>query len=140
GGPLLNARGQVIGVNSQIQTSGASDGNIGIGFAIPINTVRQIAAELIRTGKAEHAFLGIDAKPIVPRIAKLFHLPVERGLLVGAVCRSSGARQSGLRGATQNVTVSGETWPLGGDVIVKADGRTVASVDRLRAIVSAKEP
>jgi S1-C subfamily serine protease len=141
GGPLLNARGQVIGVNSQIQTAGGSDGgNIGIGFAIPINTVKQIAAELIRNGKAEHAFLGIDAKPIVPRIAKLFHLPVRHGLLVGAVCRASGAAASGLRGATQNVTVSGETWPLGGDVIVKADGQTVGSVDRLRSIVSAKKP
>jgi S1-C subfamily serine protease len=140
GGPLLNARGQVIGVNSQIQTSGSSDGNIGIGFAIPINTVKQIAAELIRNGKAEHAFLGIDAKPITPRIAKLFHLPVEHGLLVGAICRGSGAAESGLHGATQNVTVSGETWPLGGDVIVKADGQTVGSVDRLRSIVSAKKP
>jgi S1-C subfamily serine protease len=140
GGPLLNARGQVVGVNSQIQTSGSSDGNIGIGFAIPINTVRQIAAELIRTGKAEHAFIGIDAKPITARIAKLFHLPVDHGLLVGAICRTSGASKSGLRGATQNVTVSGETWPLGGDVIVKADGQTVGSVDRLRSIVSAKKP
>src|SRR5919204_6170850 len=140
GGPLLSSRGQVIGVNAQIQTSGSSDGNIGIGFAIPINTVKQIAAELIRNGKAEHAFIGIDPKPIVPRIAKLFHLPVQHGLLVGAVCRGSGAEKAGLRGATQDVTVSGETWPLGGDVIVKADGRTVGSLDRLRAIVSAKKP
>jgi S1-C subfamily serine protease len=142
GGPLLNSRGQVIGVNSQIQTANGSDGgNIGIGFAIPINTVKQIAAELIRSGKAEHAFLGIaDAKPITPAIAKLFHLPVQHGLLVGAVCRASGADKAGLHRATENVTVSGETWPLGGDVIVKADGQRVGSLDRLRSIISAKKP
>ncbi|MDX6400399.1 MAG: hypothetical protein QOF27_1005, partial [Gaiellaceae bacterium] len=75
GGPLLNAEGQVIGVNAQIETGGQSQGNVGIGFAIPINTVRDVAAELIKHGKVEHPFLGIEGKTLQPNIARLFHLP-----------------------------------------------------------------
>src|SRR5919204_6694432 len=134
GGPLIDSRGRVIGVNSQIQTTGSSDGNIGIGFAIPINTVKQVAAELIDRGKVEHAFLGIDAKPLTPAIAKLFRLPAGHGLLVAGVCSGSGADEAGLRGPTNTVVVAGESWPLGGDLIVKADGARLASIDRLRSI------
>jgi S1-C subfamily serine protease len=140
GGPLIDSRGRVIGVNSQIQTTGSSDGNIGIGFAIPINTVKQVAAQLIDRGKVEHAFLGIDAKPVTPAIAKLFRLPASRGLLVAGVCAGSGADAAGLHGPTNTVVVAGESWPLGGDLIVKADGARLASLDRLRSIVSAKNP
>jgi S1-C subfamily serine protease len=140
GGPLLDSHGRVIGVNSQIESTGSAGGNIGIGFAIPVNTVRQVVAELIKTGRAQHAFLGISARAITPAIARLFHLPVQHGLLVDNVCAGSGAAKSGLKGATQNVVVAGESWPLGGDVIVKFDGARVVSVDRLRALVAAKKP
>ncbi|HJQ74443.1 MAG TPA: PDZ domain-containing protein, partial [Gaiellaceae bacterium] len=140
GGPLIDAHGRVIGVNSQIESTGANGGNIGIGFAIPVNTVRQVAAELIKDGRAEHAFLGISARAITPAIAKLFHLPVMHGLLVDNVCAGSDAAKSGLKRATQDVVVAGESWPLGGDVIVKLDGLRVSSVDRLRALVAAKKP
>jgi S1-C subfamily serine protease len=140
GGPLLNVRGQVIGVNSQIQTATGSDGNIGIGFAIPINTVKDVAAQLIAKGSVEHAFLGVNVQAITPDIASLFRLPVRHGLLVGGVCRNSGAARAGLRGATQQVTVAGDTWPLGGDIIVKIDGVTVTSVEQLRSLVEQKQP
>jgi S1-C subfamily serine protease len=140
GGPLLNAQGQVVGVNAQIQTGGTSDGNVGIGFAIPINTVRNVVAQLIAHGKIEHAFLGIYAKPIQPDVAKLFHLPVSQGLLVGTVEKGSGAAKAGLRGSTNQVTVSGESWPLGGDVILTVDGAKADSIERLRDAVSAKQP
>src|SRR6266516_882312 len=79
GGPLLNARGQVVGVNAQIQTAGG-EGNVGIGFAIPINTVKQVAAQLIKSGHVEHAFLGVEAKAVTPEIARLFHLPGRQGV------------------------------------------------------------
>jgi putative serine protease PepD len=76
GGPLIDSRGHVIGVNAQIATGDSgSDGNIGIGFAIPINTVRTVVAQLIRKGKVEHAFIGITAKPVTPEIARLFRPP-----------------------------------------------------------------
>jgi len=139
GGPLLDTHGEVIGVNSQIQTDGG-DGNIGIGFAIPINTVKNVAAQLIANGVVEHPFLGVDARAITSQVARLFRLPVKSGLLVSTVCPATGASKAGLRGATQQVILAGETWPLGGDIIVKADGVPVASVEQLRSIISQKKP
>jgi S1-C subfamily serine protease len=140
GGPLLNAQGQVIGVNAQIETGGASQGNVGIGFAIPINTVKDVAAELIKNGKVDHALLGIEGKTLEPDIARLFHLPVSAGVLVASVHANSGAAKAGLKAATNEVTVEGESWPAGGDVIVKADGQAVPTIERLIDVIAAKEP
>jgi S1-C subfamily serine protease len=141
GGPLIDARGQVIGVNAQIATSGSgSDGNIGIGFAIPINTVRTVVAQLIQKGKVEHAFLGITAKPVTPEIARLFRLPAQHGLLVVSVEPGSGAAAAGLRAGTDTAVVSGESWPVGGDLVVAADGRPLSAIDQLRDLVSTKKP
>jgi putative serine protease PepD len=140
GGPLLNARGEVIGVNAQIETGGQSQGNVGIGFAIPINTVRDVAAGLIKHGKVEHAFLGIDGKTLQPNIGRLFHLPVRNGVLVGSVRHGTGAAKAGLKAATSQVTVEGESWPAGGDVIVKADGQAVPSIERLVDLIATKKP
>src|SRR5581483_9628159 len=117
---------------------GGSDGNIGIGFAIPINTVKNVAAQLIAKGTVQHPFIGIDARAITPRVASLFRLPVRQGLLVAAVCKGSGAAQAGVHGSKTQVTLSGDTWPLGGDIIVKADGVTVGSLDQLRTLVGDK--
>ena len=140
GGPLLNARGQVVGVTSQIQTTGSNAGNIGIGFAIPVNTVNTVVAQLIAHGYVQHPFVGVQARAITPSVAKLFRLPVRHGLLVSSVCANTGAAAAGLRGAKQQVTVAGDTWPLGGDIIVKADGVPVGSVDMLRQIVAQQKP
>jgi S1-C subfamily serine protease len=140
GGPLLNADGEVIGVNSQIQTGGTSDGNVGVGFAIPINTVRTVAAQLIRNGKVEHASLGIRAQAIDAHVASLFHFPVDRGVLVQGVVPGSGAAHAGLKAGTTSVVVAGETWLIGGDLIVRADGQTIGSVERLRDVIAAKRP
>jgi S1-C subfamily serine protease len=139
GGPLLNADGKVIGVNAQIAPS-SSGANIGIGFAIPVNTVRIVAAELIKHGKIEHSFLGIEAKAIVPQIARILHLPVQHGLMVAHVVPGSGAERSGLVAGKTPVIVAGESWPAGGDIIVKADGHPVSTIERLRDLVSEKKP
>jgi len=141
GGPLINSRGQVIGVNAQIATGGTDgDGNIGIGFAIPINTVRIVAGQLIKKGKVEHAFIGITAKPVGPEIARLFRLSAKRGLLVATVQPGSGAAAAGLRAGTNTAVVSGESWPVGGDLIVSADGVPLSSIDQLRDLIAAKNP
>jgi S1-C subfamily serine protease len=141
GGPLINSSGQVIGVNAQIATgNSSSDGNIGIGFAIPINTVRNVAAQLIQKGKVEHAFIGITAKAVTPEIARLFRLRANHGLLVVSVEPGSGAAATGLRAGTETAVVSGESWPVGGDLIVAANGVRLSSLDRLRDLVSAKKP
>jgi S1-C subfamily serine protease len=140
GGPLLNARGQVIGVNAQIETGGTSEGNVGIGFAIPINTVKTVVAELIKNGKVQHAQIGIQARDITPEIAKLFRLPSSHGLLVAQVEPGSGAAAAGLRAGDQHVVVGGETYTLGGDLIVGADGRSLSTIDDLRDVVTSKKP
>jgi S1-C subfamily serine protease len=139
GGPLLNADGQVIGVNAQIAPS-SSGANIGIGFAIPINTVRQIAAELIRHGKVEHSFLGIEAESLTPQIAQVFHLPVKHGLLVSKVIAGSGAEKAGLRAGKTRVTVNGQSWTVGGDIVVGANGKSVSTIDDLRELISQMKP
>jgi len=141
GGPLIDSRGAVIGVNAQIATGDSgSDGNIGIGFAIPINTVRTVVAQLIKKGKVEHAFIGITAKPVTAEIARLFRLPAKSGLLVATVQPGSGAAAAGLRAGTDTKVVSGESWPIGGDLIVSADGASLSTVDQLRDLIAAKRP
>jgi S1-C subfamily serine protease len=140
GGPLLNAQGQVVGVNAQIETGGVGQGNVGIGFAIPINTVRDVVADLIKNGAVDHAFLGIEGKTLTPSIARLFHLPVSSGVLVATVRKGTGAAAAGLKPATNEVTVEGESWPAGGDVIVKVDEQSVPSVDRLVDLIAARQP
>jgi S1-C subfamily serine protease len=141
GGPLINSRGQVIGVNAQIATGDTgADGNIGIGFAIPVNTVRTVVAQLIKKGKVEHAFIGITAKPVTPEIARLFRLPAQHGLLVASVQPGSGAAAAGLRAGTDTAVVSGESWPIGGDLVISADGVPLSSIDQLRDLIAAKSP
>jgi len=128
GGPLLDADGRVIGVNSTA------------GLAVPIDTVKDVAAQLLATGTVTHPYVGIEARAITTGVAKLFRLPVQHGLLVRTVCESSGASRAGVHGATREVTLAGSTWPLGGDIIVKADGERVATLDRLHSIVAGKQP
>ena len=140
GGPLLNAQGQVVGVSSAISTADGAEGNSGIGFAIPINTVRDVVAELRAQGHVDHPYLGVVTRPVSTTMAEIFNLPVRSGLLIESVAAGSGADRAGLRGGTKQVVVEGESYQLGGDVITKADGMTVTSTERLREIVSEHKP
>jgi S1-C subfamily serine protease len=140
GGPLLDTRGRVIGVNSQIETGGTGDGNVGIGFAVPSNTVRTVVAQLRADGKVERAFLGVAARPIEPELARAFNLPVTRGLIVESVTDGSGAARAGLEAGDQDVVVEGQSYKLGGDVIVAAAGQPVQSIADLRDVVTARKP
>jgi S1-C subfamily serine protease len=138
GGPLLNSAGEVIGVNSQIETR--SGGNVGIGFAVPSNTVQSVVAQLLRSGRVDRAYLGVYARPVSADLARLFRLPVDTGLLVESVASGSGADDAGLRGGDEQVVVSGESYRLGGDLVVAADGRRVTSVEELRDILAEHSP
>jgi S1-C subfamily serine protease len=140
GGPLLNAQGQVVGVSSAIATGDTAEGNLGIGFAIPINTVRDVVAELKAQGHVDHPFLGVVTRPVTASMARIFNLPVPRGLLIESVAAGSGADKAGLHGGTDQVVVEGESYQLGGDVITKADGMNVTTTERLREIVSEHKP
>ena len=139
GGPLLDAQGKVIGVNSQIATGGGG-GNVGIGFAVPINTVKEVVAQLKEKGRVDRAHLGVSAVAITPQLARLVRLPVSRGLIVQTVQPGSGAAASGLRGGTTPAVIAGNDYVLGGDILVKADGVPVASIERLRDLVADKQP
>jgi S1-C subfamily serine protease len=141
GGPLLNARGEVIGVNTAIATTGdGAAGSLGIGFAVPIDTVRTIAAQLIRGGRAQHADLGLRVQAVDRALADLFRLPVDRGLLVESVDPDGAAATAGVRGGTTQVVVAGESYTLGGDLIVAVDGRPAETPDDLRAALARREP
>jgi S1-C subfamily serine protease len=138
GGPLLNAGGQVIGVNSQIQSE--SGGNVGIGFAVPINTVRQVVSDIIEEGRVEHAWIGIRMQEIDQSLSETFRLPVSEGVLVVDVAAGSPASEAGLRAGNQQVVVDGVSYVLGGDIITRAEGQKVATPDDLSGIVMAKKP
>jgi S1-C subfamily serine protease len=139
GGPLLDSRGDVIGVNAQIQ-AGNTGGNVGIGFAIPINTVKSVVAQLIRNGKVQHAFLGVAAVPVTSSLARLFNLPTPTGLLVQQVTPGSPAARVGLRAGRTPVVVEGESYLLGGDIIVAANGAQVLSQNQLRDLIAREKP
>jgi putative serine protease PepD len=142
GGPLLNARGQVIGVNTQIETgSGTSaTGNVGIGFAVPSNTVKDVVAQILRTGRVDHAYLGISGQAVTEDVADTYNLPVASGVLVESVTDDSGADKAGLEGGKTEVVVAGETYVLGGDIIVAFDGDKISSIEELRDAISGKKP
>lgn len=142
GGPLLSNRGEVIGVNTAIQTgqTGAS-GNIGIGFAVPVNTVRDVASELIASGRVKHAYLGVAGDTITPELVRIFRLlPVKRGIVIERVYAGSPAERAGLKGGSTRVVVAGEAHLLGGDVVVTLDGQPVSTFEELRDAVRAKDP
>jgi S1-C subfamily serine protease len=138
GGPLLNADGRVIGVNSQIETE--SGGNVGIGFAVPINTVKDVVSQLLESGKVDHAYLGVEMATITRELASNVRLPVDQGVLIQRVRTDSPAAQAGLRGGTTQVVVDGESYLVGGDVITKADGQPIESAEQLRSVVTSKQP
>ncbi len=113
GGPLLNARAEVIGVNTQIESR--TGGNVGIGYAVPVNTVKEVVRELLADGEVERAYLGVSMQDVTEELARRLDLPVTSGVLITPVREGSPAERAGLRG--------GEN----GDVITGIDGRAVDS-------------
>jgi putative serine protease PepD len=139
GGPLIDVAGRVIGVTSQIYAENSQQGNIGIGFAVPVNTVRNIAAQLISTGKVEHAYLGVVTSAVTAQLSKLYNLPTS-GLLVREVDPGGPAKRDGVVGGSTDVVVGGESYRLGGDVIVSVDGAPVSAFEQLRDAIASKKP
>jgi S1-C subfamily serine protease len=127
GGPLIDASGNVVGINSQIETGGAGNGNVGIGFAIPIDTVRAEIEQLETTGKVEHAFLGISGTSITPDLARAVNLPVKEGVLVQEVVKGGPADKAGIQGGSTSATIEGANFSLGGDIITEVNGKKISS-------------
>jgi S1-C subfamily serine protease len=139
GGPLLDAAGRVIGINSQIITGGAGNGNVGIGFAVPINTAKKLLPQLKQSGTVVHAYLGITGATIDASLADL-QLKVDKGVLVQTITRDGPAARAGLHGGTIESQVNGARIMLGGDVIRSFDGRPVDSMSDLTADIAGHDP
>jgi S1-C subfamily serine protease len=140
GGPLLNERAQVVGVNSQITSAQGTNGNVGIGFAVPANTVKAVVAQLVATGKVDRAFLGIGGSTVTEELARVFRLPVDAGVLVETVGDGTAAAHAGLKAGTDTTVVAGESYTLGGDLIVALGGKRVASLEELRDVLAHHKP
>ena len=138
GGPLIDSEGRVIGINSQIETGGGGNGNVGIGFSIPINTAREVADQIEENGKVEHAYLGISGGSITPDLAKALNLPVDEGVLVAGVPEDGPAADAGIEGGDTEATIDGAGVTLGGDIITELDGKKVTGMEELMATIDAK--
>jgi putative serine protease PepD len=144
GGPLLNNQGQIIGINAAI-VSPNDTGNYGIGFAIPVDTVRRITDEILKLGYVRHAYLGIDARGLLslsdnPGLADALDLNTDHGLLVGKVPPDGPLAQAGIREGTRRVRVGNYLIQAGGDVILAVNGKDVNSFVELASEVDHHRP
>jgi S1-C subfamily serine protease len=130
GGPLLNSRGEVIGITTMIASNGA-DQSSGIGFAIPINTAKAVLDDFAKYGRVRRPTLDIVTLPIGPDIAQQIGLPADDGLLIEKVLPGGAAEKAGLHGGTQQAYEGNTPVMLGGDLIVRFDGQEIASAQDL---------
>jgi 2-alkenal reductase len=138
GGPLLNASGQVIGINSQIRSSGG--GNEGVGFAVSVRTMRRSLEQLRSTGKARYGFVGISSQALYPQLARRLDLPVKEGALVADVVEDGPADKAGIKGGGKEIRFQTTLVKPGGDVITKVNGRRVTRRHDLGELVGRYRP
>jgi S1-C subfamily serine protease len=138
GGPLLNTHGQVIGINSAIfSPSGTA---AGIGFAIPINTAKRVAQQLITRGYVAHATLGVSGRAIWPDLAQALNLGVDQGVLIEQVAPGSPAAQAGIRGGNRVVLAGLQQLRIGGDVLLAINGNAVTNESDVRLLLDRAQP
>jgi len=126
GGPLLNLRGEVIGINTAIQST--SGGNSGIGFAVPSNTAIKIVPSLIEDGEYHHPWIGISGRDIDPDLARVLELKDAKGFLIITVVDGSPADKAGLKGMTATQVIDGKEYPADGDIIISVDDKEVRKI------------
>jgi len=143
GGPLLNSRGQVVGVNSALFNPTGANFSIGVGFAIPVDAVKRIVPQLITKGRASHPWLGISGFPITPDLAQRLKqsgvdLGVQRGVLLVEVIPNQAAARAGLRGGSRQVQLGNRALPIGGDVITAIDDTPIKDLESLITYLEAR--
>jgi S1-C subfamily serine protease len=138
GGPLINSHGEVIGINSAIYTPSGT--TAGIGFAIPVNTAKRIAHDLITEGRVRQAFLGAQTLEVGGWLAEALDLPVKDGLLVEEVTRGGPAAEAGLHGGDRAAMAGMRRIMTGGDLIVAIDGQKIANQFDLNVALNRKRP
>ena len=136
GGPLLDANGRVIGINSQIATGGGQ-GSVGIGFAVPVNTAKDLLPDLKAGERIERAYLGVQMQDVTKQLADDLNLASDNGALVVEVTKDSPADKAGLRGGR---TETSQGVPAGGDLIVAVDGKSVSDSNDVATAISQKRP
>ncbi|MFQ6136865.1 MAG: trypsin-like peptidase domain-containing protein [Candidatus Hydrothermarchaeales archaeon] len=136
GGPLVNSKGEIIGVNTAIISP--AGGSVGVGFAIPINTAKKVMAQLIEKGKVSHPWLGITGAN-VEEFPDAVGLPAGEGVLIVDVFIGSPADEAGLRGSDYEVTIAGMKYPAGGDIIIEVDGNKIKTMENLIEYLSRKD-
>ena len=141
GGPLLNSSGEIIGITSVI-LSPSDSGNIGIGFAIPADTVRRITSDLISIGHVRRPYLGVVTISLkdYPGLADALRLNTDRGLLIVQLLSNGPAARAGIRGPREQVRIGNRNLPVGGDVILALQGREVDSRSELTAAIDRLKP
>jgi S1-C subfamily serine protease len=138
GGPLFDARGRVIGINAQINsTSGEAEG---VGFAVPINSAKRSMQQLIANGTVSYAYVGVETTDLTPALARRFGYGVERGAVVTDVVEGSPAAKAGLRPGRKTASAFGVAFPRSGDVIVSIGGRRVTGSEDIARIVTSMQP
>jgi len=143
GGPLLNTRGEMIGINTMIYSP--SGGSVGIGFAIPVDTAVRIVPDLIKEGRVRRGWIDMDAIQLFPALVSYMKQsghgsPVDRGLLVSEIKDGSNAAKAGLKGGSTIVRYGQTTFKIGGDIITKVDGQSVAGIADLNTALEDNKP
>jgi putative serine protease PepD len=138
GGPLIDTHGEVIGINSAIYTPSGT--TAGIGFAIPINTAKLIASDLMTEGKVRRAYLGVQTIPVTGWLAEALDLPVQEGLLVEQTTKGGPAATAGIKGGDKVAQAGMRRIVIGGDVIVGMDSQKVSNQFDVNVILNRKRP
>jgi S1-C subfamily serine protease len=136
GGPLFDARGRVIGINAQIRSSGSTSGFEGVGFAVPIDSVKRSLRQLTQTGQVKYAYVGITTEDLTPSIAKKFGYAAQQGALIDVVKAGGAGDRAGLKAGTKDTVYQGVQVKVGGDAIVAIDGVPVTHAEDVVRIVS----
>jgi S1-C subfamily serine protease len=138
GGPLLDSKGEVIGINEQIASSSGS--NSGVGFAIPVTSVRYSVPQLESDGKVEYAYLGVTSESLYPQLAEHLGLSAKNGALITDVVGGSPADDAGLKGSTGESTFQLQHVKTGGDVVIAVDGKPVFQNNDLSELIAQHKP
>jgi S1-C subfamily serine protease len=138
GGPLLDARGRVVGINAQTSPDGA--GGSGVGFAVPIDLVKRSLTQLRAAGKAKYAFVGVSTVPLYPQLARHLGLPVTRGALVEEVVDGGPADDAGIRAGNERIRFQGQPYRTGGDVIVAVAGKPIRRESDVGRVLATHAP
>lgn len=140
GGPLLNAAGEMIGINTIIYSPSQEGGNVGIGFAVSARTLHRVIPDLLKQGRVIRPWLGVRGRTIFPQLAEVLSLPVTRGVLIEQVERGSSAERGGLRGGRRQVVLANTVLIIDGDIIVEVDGKPVEAREDLELYLNNRRP